>query len=527
MAVNTVSFTAPGSASAPLGGARAEQLAYLLKNQPQVDYSSVQSPLEGLAKMLTSGIQGWEAGAVARSNEGKRTAQAQSLADLLAPPINPDGTPNPKNRQLVGLLSSGALSPDSFGDEVATKLGFGKAAAPIKLGAGDTLYDPAGGKAIYTAPAAPPAPKVPTPYSDVAQINADVRAGFLSPEDGQREIARITQAAVAKWPTPYTDIAKVQADVRAGLISPEQAQTEIARLTAGKAPEPFTLSPGQVRYNPDGTQIATGPTAPAPRPATPDEKRAYNVAPDAPLYIDGNGTPHILSAGGTTINNNIGPSGIDYGEPEKGLAWARNPDGSVKLDERGAPIAVPYQGGSVAREEADAKAKAALGEQAQTQTANIVLDAIDRAVPMIQARPAVTTGVIGSLSQNIPGTPAFDVNQLLQTVRANVGFDKLQAMRAASPTGGALGQVSTFETKLLQAVFGSMEQAQSTDQLLYNLRRIRNGFADVQNGGKLSEIGRMVDAGQITAEEGARRAQAILDGAPATSGNDPLGLFAK
>ena len=71
---------------------------------------------------------------------------------------------------------------------------------------------------------------------------------------------------------------------------------------------------------------------------------------------------------------------------------------------------------------------------------------------------------------------------LLDTVEANIGFDKLQQMRAASPTGGALGQVSERENKLLQATYGSLSQSQSEEQFKRNLRRLRETYLDTIHG---------------------------------------------
>ena len=66
----------------------------------------------------------------------------------------------------------------------------------------------------------------------------------------------------------------------------------------------------------------------------------------------------------------------------------------------------------------------------------------------------------------------------LETIKANVGFDKLQRMRDNSPTGGALGQVSELENRLLQAVNGALDPAQS-DQLRENLKSIKELYAQV------------------------------------------------
>jgi hypothetical protein len=70
-------------------------------------------------------------------------------------------------------------------------------------------------------------------------------------------------------------------------------------------------------------------------------------------------------------------------------------------------------------------------------------------------------------------TPAGQMESLLSTIEANVGFDKLQAMREASPTGGALGSVTERELAFLQAVFGSLRQDTSEENVRYNLTRLR------------------------------------------------------
>jgi hypothetical protein len=46
-------------------------------------------------------------------------------------------------------------------------------------------------------------------------------------------------------------------------------------------------------------------------------------------------------------------------------------------------------------------------------------------------------------------------------------------MRENSPTGGALGQVSDIENRLLQATLGSLEQAQSLPQFVQNLQQLK------------------------------------------------------
>lgn len=75
----------------------------------------------------------------------------------------------------------------------------------------------------------------------------------------------------------------------------------------------------------------------------------------------------------------------------------------------------------------------------------------------------------GSLLSNWPESQAKDLAADLKTIKGNLGFDELQEMRANSPTGGALGQVSVQEIEFLQSVVANLDQAQSPEQLIKNL----------------------------------------------------------
>ena len=101
----------------------------------------------------------------------------------------------------------------------------------------------------------------------------------------------------------------------------------------------------------------------------------------------------------------------------------------------------------------------------------IVEDAINEAIALADA---TTTGIAGSAFSSIPGTPAFRLKTILDTVRANVGFEALSEMRQNSPTGGALGNVSDMENKLLQATIAAMEQGLDATSLKANLEKVRN-----------------------------------------------------
>lgn len=373
--VRSVSFTQPGPGGAPTAppvpqkpNVRSDLLATMLSRQGgRPDYANTQGPLDGLAKMLTEGVQGFYAKKALEGEEQKKAAKATMLADLLLPP-GEDGQPDPRREALIGALSSGAVGADAFSDAIASKMGFG------------------------------PAPELET-----------AKPG--------ETLGRVVNG---EWVPIHT---------------------EPAKLPTSAAEHQYSLD------NPGYSDWAIG------------QKKA----------------------GATVINT--GPSGIDYGDPEKGYAWARHEDGSVveRVDpETGlrSPVQVPIAGGSVERDRAEDAEQAEGRADLVERFGDIVTEDIDRAIGQINDAPFPITG-LGALTSGIPGSPGRNLAALIDTIKANVGFDRLQQMRAASPTGGALGQVSEFENRLLQATLGNLELSQDKDQLIYNLNRVKRVYATI------------------------------------------------
>lgn len=123
-----------------------------------------------------------------------------------------------------------------------------------------------------------------------------------------------------------------------------------------------------------------------------------------------------------------------------------------------------------AAERTAAKPKATTSLSAAQSKVKMLTELIDQAG---NQAGMFTTGFLGGQISKIPGTPAYDLSKTLDTIKANIGFDRLQEMRDSSPTGGALGQVSERENTLLQAVWGALEQSQSEKQFRQNLQRVK------------------------------------------------------
>ncbi len=110
------------------------------------------------------------------------------------------------------------------------------------------------------------------------------------------------------------------------------------------------------------------------------------------------------------------------------------------------------------------------------QVAARTISTIDDAIALFPEVSGITGPFGRAAASKIPGTDSFDFNQKLETIRANIGFNELNAMRAASKTGGALGQVSEREIAFLQAVLGSLNIGQSDEELLSNLNKIKESI---------------------------------------------------
>lgn len=231
----------------------------------------------------------------------------------------------------------------------------------------------------------------------------------------------------------------------------------------------------------------------APAPQGTDDMREYNFARSQGYqgtfndYMTG-----LRTAGATKIDNNLGPSGVDYGDPPPDMAWVRNADNTVKLDERGAPVAVVIRGSKTDRQQTqdlldmaggaidEAEADAA-ADEAAAQTNQVVSEDIDRALELARSSSLLSpvAGFLGDMLQDVGGTRSANFKQLTMSIRANIGFDRLQAMREASPTGGALGNVTIGELERLEAVLGSLSQKQDTPQLVDNLERLDQIYSDI------------------------------------------------
>lgn len=119
------------------------------------------------------------------------------------------------------------------------------------------------------------------------------------------------------------------------------------------------------------------------------------------------------------------------------------------------------------------------------QLMSVINPAIDEAIRIAEDPENWATGKSGAFVDLVgkatggvasAGTSRLALNEQLTTVKANIGFDKLQRMRDESPTGGALGQVAIQELYALQNSLAPLNPDQTSEQLVRSLNSVRDRY---------------------------------------------------
>lgn len=162
--------------------------------------------------------------------------------------------------------------------------------------------------------------------------------------------------------------------------------------------------------------------------------------------------------------------------PEEAAAEGLDPSVTYYRNKDGIPVPVSGQ--------ATPQMRAAEQQKKQLATTNLrnalakarnLAGVTSRAIDLVSP---LSAGIGYGGSGNIPGTPARNLSAELSTLKASLAFGELQAMREASPTGGALGAVSNIELNLLESAVASLDQGQSPEKLRASLERVQKHYAN-------------------------------------------------
>ncbi len=315
----------------------------------------------------------------------------------------------------------------------------------------------------------------PSAFAQIAPAIQQVTGGIMGKQadKGQQQLDDETKAKLAQSLMALTGVNGPGADV-----SPEklvavgaltqapiaQQQQAVGQLSAQALAPPkqqglLKVGQGDSIYDPNSREVV--------HHGSPSSEPLVDV-------IGPDGKPVKLPRSQAVGMQPYKPSGVTVNTGDK---IGSIPQGYMLIDGPNGPELSPIPGGPADTSEADA-ANQSLNEQ----KGDVVTQEIGRVMSKLDEPSLPETGLFGNMLKGVPGTDAHAVQNYLETIKSNVGFDRLQQMREASPTGGALGQVSERELSTLQAVLGSLEQSQSAEDLQYNLARLHNMYQDVIHG---------------------------------------------
>ncbi|PHR99267.1 MAG: hypothetical protein COA78_25320 [Blastopirellula sp.] len=235
--------------------------------------------------------------------------------------------------------------------------------------------------------------------------------------------------------------------------------------------EDFTLSSGATRFGAGGNVIADNPVA-AGSAQAPSAVREFEffdqLSPeDQEVFLQVKRANPSIDLGATTIiPSQLNPGGEPLATFTEELSPSDQPENiaaaATARDTAEGRVSLAFEAGG-ARNIADAVV---------TQSENLV-----SSIDSILSHPglAATTGLSSALDPRniVPGTDASDAKILISQLKDRIFVDSINAMRAASKTGGAVGAVSDTEGSRLENMMGSLNRGQSDEQFLEQLNLIK------------------------------------------------------
>lgn len=192
-------------------------------------------------------------------------------------------------------------------------------------------------------------------------------------------------------------------------------------------------------------------------------------------------------------NNQISSTGGELGETPKNnkktIAFQSEPDKDGRKFVRytdGSEEFVNVEGSKAFIEAEDRESAESTRIRTTETLARPQIDALTNAINIIDrqgtesnplARLVPATGA-GAFINFLPYTDALELSTQLETIKANIGFDRLATMRERSKTGGALGNISNQEVAFLQATQGNLNQARTGENLRKTLISIEKNAID-------------------------------------------------
>lgn len=164
-----------------------------------------------------------------------------------------------------------------------------------------------------------------------------------------------------------------------------------------------------------------------------------------------------------TANGNLevipGGPAAQKDKPPEGYQWKPGPFAKPVLEAiPGGPAAIKAEE-TLTKQEAEKQAKEALAADAKLAAAT-TLGQIQKARPLIDS--FLAQGFGSSIGGFFGGTPAQDLEQAYDVIRANEALTRIIALKKASPTGSTgFGALNLKELEVLQSRFAKLSRASS------------------------------------------------------------------
>lgn len=174
----------------------------------------------------------------------------------------------------------------------------------------------------------------------------------------------------------------------------------------------------------------------------------------------------------------VGSGGVTVNMPPQ--VGSIPPDYRMIYDAQNRPVSMEVIPGSkTSLQLAEKEQKGAAAAESTITQSGIVLEETKKLKNLIknQKLSDPVTGTLGAIVGEkggvfAAGSARRTAEELIKTVKANIGFDRLNQMRQESPTGGALGNITEQELAFLQSVLGSIDLTQKDAAILANLTRL-------------------------------------------------------
>jgi len=287
---------------------------------------------------------------------------------------------------------------------------------------------------------------------DALTARTTQRTAQLDQQKKIRDFENQARRDLSLNPSPENIRAFGQDAVLQGLMTPEQADAKVQQY--------LSLPPEQLRSMLAGSGATAGELKPTLTPqnlGSTQQIIATNPFGGPATVVPGS-VSQVTMTPGQAEANRLMEARLSQGER---LAGARLDQGErrIALAEEQAKIA---NGTGLSPKEAqkrEAKYPAATAAVKETLAAQ---DQLVKDLEALKAHPGLEgiTGVVYGRTPSVTPT-SLEAKAKLDKILSRGGFSELAKMRAASPTGGALGNISDVEGKYLRQAFGALDTTQS------------------------------------------------------------------